>query len=415
MKLSHYFVAGLLLISFSCSLNHITPPPSNSDTNLINTIPVSNATMKNMEAIYSLSDGNVNLGTEFVCKISKYKISFFSNESGIFIILKYGLNPSDSSLQFSGFWRFSETSTQGNISFSVAKNEGASDLLKTGSVANLILKGSFKDGDGILQSLSIKYSKSFSPYAKSNPFIVLAHHGVQTTAGPPYSENSVGGVLHDEEYGCTGIEFDVRLTKDNVPICLHDNAINVRLTKKGPLAGEPNQYPFALLEKYIRLVDGEKIPSVEQVLNAFIDSTSMKYIWFDIKGDPDIFKYMEPVMRAGYARAQAQGRDVVFFTGLPSDDVIAEFHKQPTYATLPMLCELEVQDVIDNNCQFWGPRYSRGLLLDGVDQLHQRGVKVISWTLNDKGIIKDYLKNGKFDGFISDYTAYVVYDFYTMF
>ena len=58
-----------------------------------------------MEGIYSLIDGNVNLGSEFVCKISKYKISFFSNESGIYVALKYGLNQSDSSLQFSGFWR----------------------------------------------------------------------------------------------------------------------------------------------------------------------------------------------------------------------------------------------------------------------------------------------------------------------
>jgi len=415
MKLPYYFVACLLWISFSCSLNHITPPPANPDTNLINTISVSGATMKNMEGIYSLTDGNVNLGTGFVCRVSKYKVSFFSNESGIFIILKYGFNPSDSSLQFSGFWRYSESATQGNISFAVAKNEGASDLLKTGSVANLNLKGSFKDNEGSPLSLSIRFSKPFTPYATNNPFIVLAHHGVQTTVGAPYAENSVGGVLHDEEYGCTGIEFDVRLTKDNVPICLHDNAINIRLTEKGPLSGEPSQYPFALLEQYIRLVDGQKIPSVEQVLNAFIDSTSMKYIWFDIKGDPDIFKYMEPVMRAAYARAQAQNRDVVFFTGLPSDQVIDEFHQQPSYSTLPMLCELTTQDVIDNNCQFWGPRYSRGLLLDEVDQMHQRGVKVISWTLNDKGVILNYLQNGKFDGFISDYTAYVVYNFYTMY
>jgi glycerophosphoryl diester phosphodiesterase len=378
--------------------------------------------MKNMEGIYSLADGNTSLGSSFVCKISKYKISFFSNESGIFIILKYGLNQTDSSLQFSGFWRYSESATQGNISFSVAKNEGAAELLKTGKVDNLNLKGSFKNGAA---SLSIKFNKPFSQYTINNPFIVLAHHGVQTTVGPPYSENSVGGVLHDEEYGCTGIEFDVRLTKDNVPICLHDNAINIRLTEKGPLSGEPSQYTFALLDKYIRLVDGEKIPSVEQVLTAFVDSTTLKYVWFDIKGDPDIFKYMEPLVRAAYARAQAQNRDVVIFTGLPSDDVISEFKKQPTYGSnnpaypyslpLPMLCELTTQDVIDNNCQFWGPRYSRGLLLDDVDMMHKRGVKAISWTLNDKGIIKNYLTNGKFDGFISDYPAYVVYDFYTMF
>ena len=45
---------------------------------------------------------------------------------------------------------------------------------------------------------------------------------------------------------------------------------------------------------------------------------------------------------------------------------------------------------------------------------HGLGMKVFSWTLNDRTIILDYLKNGNFDGFISDYPAYVVYDYYTM-
>jgi glycerophosphoryl diester phosphodiesterase len=368
-----------------------------------------------MEGIYKLGEGNSNLGSQFVCKISKYKVSFFSNESGIFIILKYGLNPVDSSLQFSGFWRFSESATQDFINFSVAKNEGASDLLKTGSVTNLNLKGVFNDGSGSPKSLSIKFNKQFSQYTKTHEFIVLGHHGVQTTAGPPYAENSVWGVLHDEEYGCNGVEFDIRLTKDNIPICLHDSDINIRLTKKSPLAGDVNQYSFSLLEKYVRLVDGQKIPTLEHAINAFIDSTSMKYMWFDIKGDPDAFKYLEPVVRAGYARAKAKNRDVVLFTGLPSGDVIDEFRKQPTYATLPMLCELTVKDVIDTHSQFWGPRYTRGVMLNEVEQLHQLGIKAIAWTLNDKGLIRNYFQNGKFDGFITDYPAYVVYDYYTMF
>jgi glycerophosphoryl diester phosphodiesterase len=414
MKFSRYTYFAFLLLACSCSLNHITPPPVNPDTNLINTAPMDKSVMINMEGIYT-SSGEGNLGSQFVCKVSKYKVSLFSNNSGIFIILDYGLNTADSSIQFAGFWRYSENATQGIINLSISKSGGASDFLKTGSPANLNLQGTYTNKSGALETMSISFSRPFSAYASSHPFIVLAHHGVQTTSGPPYSENSVGGVLHDEDYGCNGVEFDVRLTKDHIPICLHDNSINIRLTEKGPLSGTPEQYPFALLENYIRLVDGEKIPSVEQVLNAFVDSTTMRYIWFDIKGDPDIFKYMEPVVRAGYARAQAANRDVVFFTGLPSDDVINEFHEQPSYATLPMLCELTVQDVIDNHCQYWGPRYSRGLLLDEVDQVHQLGVKVISWTMNDKTLIDNYLLNGKFDGFISDYPAYVVYEYYTVF
>lgn len=145
----------------------------------------------------------------------------------------------------------------------------------------------------------------------------------------------------------------------------------------------------------------------------------------DIKGNPDIFKYLEPIVRNAYANAAAQNRDVVIFAGLPSADVITEFNKQPTYKStnldyhysspLPTLAEQTVDLAIENGCSFFGPRYTLGLLLDDVNKAHSHGIKVISWTLNSKGIITNYLKNGNFDGFITDYPSYVVYDFYTLF
>jgi len=106
---------------------------------------------------------------------------------------------------------------------------------------------------------------------------------------------------------------------------------------------------------------------------------------------------------------------VVLFAGLPSADVIDELHKQPSYADLPTLCEQSVDLAIENGSKFYGPRFTEGLVLDAVKKAHSNGIKVISWTLNDKALIKNYLQNGQFDGFISDYPAYVVYDFYTLF
>jgi glycerophosphoryl diester phosphodiesterase len=74
-----------------------------------------------------------------------------------------------------------------------------------------------------------------------------------------------------------------------------------------------------------------------------------------------------------------------------------------------------LQLALDNKSKYFGPRFSEGVLLDDVAKAHSNGIKVISWTLNDKGLIKNYLQNGQFDGFITDYPAYVVYDYYTMF
>ena len=419
MKHTTLYIVATLFILLGCSKSEITPPSNNEDANLVNTTPIPGTTMKKMEGIYKLIDGSSGLGTQFVCKVSKNRVSFFSNQDGIFMILKYGYNSSDGSIQFSGFYRYSEITTQGNIHFSISAAEGATDLL-AGVISNLKLRGIFSN-----DSLTLHYDHAFTNYATNNPFMIFAHHGVQTTSNPPYAENSLNGVLNDENYGNTGLEFDVRMTSDHIPICIHDASINTRLTQKGPLSGKWDQYPFPFISEYVRLIDGQKVPSVEQVLNYFIDSTTLQYVWLDIKGNTDIFKYLEPVIRNAYAKAVAQNRNVIIFSGLPSADVITEFNKQPTYKSnnpayayslpLPTLAEQTIDIALENGSRFFGPRYSEGLLLNDVEKAHSNGIKVISWTLNSKALISDYLKNGKFDGFISDYPAYVVYDFYTMF
>ena len=419
MKLQHFLIVFLVLAS-ACSQNEITLPPVNADANLANTTPIAQTTMKNMEGIYKLSGGSTGLGGNFVCKASRFKISFFSDQRGISIILKYGLNPKNGSIQFSGFWRVTESAEQGLINFSIATADGATDFLQNGITANLKLTGAFRSSNGDENhDLELQFSRTFSTYAKDNPFLIFGHHGISTTANPPYAENSLNAARYAEDYGLTGIEYDIRLTSDNVPICVHDPSINIRLTMKGPLAGNYDQYKFSFLRDYVTLIDGQKLPSVEEVLNVVIEETNLKHVWLDIKGNPNVFAYLEPIVRAAYAKAAAQNRNVTIFAGLPSKDVIAEFKKQPTYSggplPLPTLCELSMSDVIDNKSSFFGPRYSEGLLLEDVEAAHSMGVKVISWTLNDKRIMKNYLQNGKFDGFITDYPAYAVYDFYTLY
>jgi glycerophosphoryl diester phosphodiesterase len=407
-----YLYLIILFFFISCSKNDTVPQPV---VNIGNVQFISDTSMKKMKGIYALNSGTSELGTEFVCLASKYRVSFFSNQGGIFMILKYGLDPADSSLKFSGFWRFSESVTQGLVNFTVPKAD-ALHFLKTGDISTLTLAGSMTDGNGNAKEIGFKFSRPFSQNVLNTPFEIYSHHGVQTTSNPPFAENSLLGVTNDEDYGVNGIEFDIQMTKDKVPICMHDSYIDIRLTKKSALAGSYIQFGFNFLEDYIQLVDGQKIPSLDQVCTAFIDSTTMKYLWMDVKGDEGIFEALLPVVQKAYAHAAAVGREVVIYADMPSTTVISQFQSYPPYreSGLPTMCELTYQDVLDNGCTRWGPRYSRGLLLDEVDQAHAQGIKVISWTLNDKGLIKNYIENGKFDGFISDYPAYVVYDWYTM-
>src|SRR5579872_476598 len=185
-RLKYLFVLAVAL--YSCSKNQIKRPPDDPGTNLINTLALSDTVMRKMEGIYMLSQGNNGLGTRFVCKASKYKLSFFSNHDGIFMILDYGFDPVDSSIQFSGFWRYSETSTQGTISMSISKAGGSVDFLRTGSVVNLTIHGNFGDQNSTGQTMTLQFSRPFTQYAIQHEFQIYAHHGVQTTGNPPYAE-----------------------------------------------------------------------------------------------------------------------------------------------------------------------------------------------------------------------------------
>jgi glycerophosphoryl diester phosphodiesterase len=401
----------VLLVFFSCSRNQTTLQPV-IDIGNVSFIPYTK--MKPMEAIYEVGSGSTALGTSFVCKVSKYRVSFFGN-GGIFMILKYGLEQVDGSLKFAGFYRYSQDARQGLVNFSMPKAD-ADAFLNTGNISNLTLAGNIENGNGTQTPISLKFTKNFSAYAKTAPFEIYCHHGVQTVANPPFAENSILGVLNDEDYGVNGLEFDVQLTRDSVPIMMHDGNIDIRLTQKSPISGNYVQFSFNFLEQYIRLIDGQKIASLEECLQDFIDSTTMTYFWMDIKGDEGIFQALQPIVLNAQAHAKNVGRNIVIYADMPSTTVIGQFQSYPAYradTSLKTMCELTFQDVIDNGCTRWGPRYSRGLLLSDVAQAHAQGIKVISWTLNDKGLIANYIQNGQFDGFISDYPCYVVYDFYT--
>jgi glycerophosphoryl diester phosphodiesterase len=398
----------LLLLSASCRQITILRPPVSDPAHLAGTNILPADTMKKMEGIYRLSGGSKDLGLRFVCKVSPSRVIFLSEKEGIYIILKYGYKKQDGSIRFSGFWRYTKTKEQGNIVFSVSLPLNANGSLP--GTNGLVLEGNFNGNP-----ISLQFERSFTAGAVSKNFIVLAHRGVQTDSDPPFAENSLDAVSHVEQYGVNGMEIDVRMTQDHIPICVHDETINSRTIRKGALKGKWDEYSFQAISDQVRLIDGQKIPSVEQALDTFIDSTHLTYLWLDIKGNKDIFKYIEPLIRKAYAKAAAQNRHVVLIAGIPSDEVAAELHARPTYAGLPTLFEQSLDLVIENNGAFYGPRYSEGLHLDEAAKAHAKGIKVICWTLNKEKMIRKYLQEGSFDGFVTDNPSFVLYNLYTLF
>lgn len=408
-KHSCWILGVVIFLIIGCTQNDPLLTPKIS---LGNATPLDKNVLMPLEGIYSVPDGDGALGTEFVCKVTKNTISFFGNKNGIFLILEAGLVQSDSSIVFVGFWRVPEKPIEGLAHFVLPAKEAA-QLFHKKQAAGLSLIGAFTNNKSEFK-LALQYNRDFSATAKAKTFAIFGHHGIETNANPPFMENTLNAVLHASDYGANGIEVDVRLTRDHVPVLFHDPDLNIRVVEKSGILADLDQVTWNTLYNFVRLHDGQRIPSLDEALTLAVDSTDLQYVWLDIKGNPNVFQYLEPIVRKAISYAQTKGRTIEIITDIPTEDVIAEYQKQPTYATLPVMCELELDKTLNIKATYWGPRWTLGLMLDQVDQAHQQGLKVYTWTLNSEAIIVSYLKDGRFDGLITDYPTYAVYHLYTM-
>jgi len=265
------------------------------------------------------------------------------------------------------------------------------------------------------QDVLINYVRQFSSKVKSNPFFsIIAHRcGGRNSDNIPYAENSLELVKHAAEMGATGIETDVKLTKDNIPIIYHDDDINIRLTQKGPVVGNVEDFNYNFLNQFVRLVDGQKIPTLEEMLNTIIDSTSIRFVWLDNKGgDERFFSYTIPVMYKAILKAKSQGRTILIINGIPTEEIAAEYIKSPNYKERPSLCEISLARTKELSSTVYAPRWTLGTLDDEVADAHANNIKVVTWTVDLATVMKKYLNLGDFDGILTNYPSILAYEFY---
>lgn len=94
-----------------------------------------------------------------------------------------------------------------------------------------------------------------------------AHRGLyDNTAGVP--ENSCTAFRRAVEHGY-GIELDVQLSKDGIPVVFHDDTLPRMAKDKtgGPVHGYVSDYTFSQLREFHLLDTDEKIPTLQEVLD----------------------------------------------------------------------------------------------------------------------------------------------------
>ncbi len=373
-----------------------------------------------MEGVYGLSNATGFFGDLLAVKESHtikgndttFHISgFFGKDIAYFICEGKQLN---GTILLNGYWRKMVSTETGIIRLTIAPADGANILLSSNPVivaGNVTFKGLYgKEQEEPGDSIAFTYKRQLNK--TPGDFQIVAHRsGGRTSDLLPVSENSVAMILKTAEFGTTGVEIDVRFTKDGVPILYHDNTLNLRVVQKSGLAGPIENYTYNQLTTFIRLIHGENIPTLREALDAVVYQTSLSFVWLDTKYIGSIAP-VEVLQREFIQKAAVRGRKLDIVIGLPGQDQLNQFLALPNYAGTPSLCELSIDDVVKTNAKIWAPRFTEGTQTDKVAEVHAQGRKAFVWTLDVPDFIKQYIREGDFDGILSNYPTCVAYNYY---
>jgi glycerophosphoryl diester phosphodiesterase len=330
-------------------------------------------------------------------KDSVYHLSIFCEKDLAYFICEG--KRLDQQILLDGYWRKMDNDETGKARFVV-------DQVKDSMVIHGIY-GDDEDEPG--QKINLKYLR---PLYKEKPLEIVAHRGGgRNTDFLPASENSIELIMKAAAFGATGVEVDVQLTKDGVPVLYHDANINDRLTQKPGIHGQIEDYSYAELQQEIKLKKGEQIPSLHDVLDSIVHRTPLRYIWLDAKEKNSLPKLRELQLEFTQAAA-AIGKKLEITIGIHDEKVLKGFRGLQDYRNIPSVCELDTADVNAINARIWAPLWVKGLQEDKVTAIHAQGRRVFSWTLDKPKQVREFMK-ANYDGVVSNYPSIVAYYYYT--
>jgi glycerophosphoryl diester phosphodiesterase len=222
--------------------------------------------------------------------------------------------------------------------------------------------------------------------------LILGHRGASAIA----PENTLAAFSLAIQDCADGIEFDVRLSRDHVPVVIHDATLRRTGLTEGVI-GE-------LSAQELQEVDvgswfsskgvsysGEKLPRLVQVFDLFASISGLLYI--EMKCDPDEGPALAAEVVKLIRRAEMQERVVVESFDLPAIAEVKSIDKEIRTAALfePRLSKpistIRPLKMIDVACRHKADEIALHHTLASprvVERARSEGLEVVVWTVDDR-------------------------------
>ena len=403
----------IILLLNGCSNELGVIFPEWEDNGILNsTTPLTSKMKTRFEGIYNVEQGNSQFGNSVIIQWNGNYLTIYTGKNTGYFLMQGG--KLDSTVYLQGFWRYQNSAKTGLSQFRMT--EGADYVLGTSpDSSGILLDGTWGNNrDNPQEPVRLRYVRPIKSELLQNKYFIISHHG--SGGGPeylPHTENTIEIAKIIERYGANGIELDVRVSKDGVPFMYHDNALNPRLVQKGSLIGKPENYTFQELHSFVRLIHGERIPSLEAMLDAIVTETTLEFVYVDCKPTslPGLGT-IAAIQQAAQDKAKTLNRDVEIYMAITTDDIFNGFLDLPNYQNIPSICELDIDKLQQANSHVWSPRFTEGTQNSEVEALHAQGKIAITWTVNIPDQMYQYLHEGIFDGMLTDYCTLLAYYYY---
>ncbi|UYO99344.1 glycerophosphodiester phosphodiesterase family protein [Oceanotoga sp. DSM 15011] len=228
---------------------------------------------------------------------------------------------------------------------------------------------------------------------------ILGHRGYRAK----FTENTLEAFEKAIEFGADGIEYDTRLTKDKVPVVLHDDNLE-RLSGKNIKLSD---ITFEELQK-IKLDNGQSVPKVEDVLK-ILDEPS--FLNLEVKE-------VEAAIPSYELTKKYNALNRTLFSSFKVD-ALREIRKIDKDVKLGLLVDYDsLNNLIDLNKELnffslnlWVDKLNERKLISKafLRKWRKSGMKIYLWTLNDPKDLKTF--KGLYDGIITDEVELIIDSF----
>lgn len=227
---------------------------------------------------------------------------------------------------------------------------------------------------------------------------VFSHRGFSGA----YPENTMLAFQKAYEAGCDGIELDVQLTRDGIPVIMHDETIDRTTSGKGNLRDYTYEElcQFDCYGKFPGKYGFQKIPTLQEYLEWVKETGLLTNI--ELKNSVYYYRGLEEQVLDLVDHFHLRGR--ILFSSFSHVSVLKCKRMAPEIPA-GFLQEENLENVgwyaRDHQVEFYHPG-KKILTRDQVKECHRQGVGVNVWTINKKKDIRKMIK-WQVDGIITNH------------